>query len=48
MADLSSQYRAQMGLLFKKWDWGVDDLQERYTQGIVEKIVGLMKGNAGK
>lgn len=24
------------------WDWGVDDLQERYTENLVEKIIILL------
>ncbi len=40
--NLAPIYKNDIGSLFKEWDWGVDDLQERYTDGLIQKITGLL------
>lgn len=43
--DLASIYREKITPLFQEWDWGVDDLEERYTKNTVLKIVELLQGS---
>ena len=40
---MSEPYRDNVLALFKQWDWDVDDLEERYTKSVIDKIVRLLQ-----
>lgn len=40
--DLKGLFREKLGNLWKKWDWGADDLQERYSQSDCSKILAIL------
>lgn len=40
--NLAPIYKNDIGLLLKEWDWGIDDLQERYSDEMIKKITALL------
>lgn len=44
LADLSGMYREKVGNMLNLWDWGEDDLHERFSKNIVEKMMIYLTG----
>lgn len=44
-SDLTEPFKDVVTKLFRDWDWGQDDIRERFHKNVAEKIIRILNGN---